>query len=76
MRTVEEVKIVKVIVSDIINVIDSNIITPTRRVRLILDYGAIYDRTFFGFSVDENFVVQNFREEEDKWTKYEANKST
>jgi hypothetical protein len=67
-------RVKKVLVSDKMELQKAgNIITPTRRVRLILENGAIFDRAFLAFHIDEGVVVKNFEKEEDQWKLYEPN---
>lgn len=47
-----------------------NVVFPFRRARVILENGAIFDRYFDCWSITETFAVQNFKDEEDKWTRY------
>ena len=66
-------RVVKVIVGEITTQTEGNIVTPIRRVRLILENGAIFDRSFLGFAFDHDWMVQNFKDEKDKWKLYEPN---
>lgn len=52
-----------------------NVLHPLRHIRVIMENGAMFARTFECVNMTEDLVAQNYEDEFDQWKRLEPNKT-